>query len=356
MMRPKRNARFQIACKRNEPLITADRLRAPVGNRVRTLLFGAVGAILATDLHAAGTAAGTVIENTALVEFDSGGNPVSLQSNTTTITVAERIDIVVTLQSPAVLVAANDTDRALLFTVTNTGNGSEAFAFSIDSNLSGDEFDPVPASTSIWFDTDGSGDLNVGDLAYQPGVNEPVLPPDGSVAVLLVNDIPPMVVDGQRGTSQLTATAVTGTDLPGTVFAGAGDAGTDAVIGSSGGQQGAVGEYLVSDVQVNIVKTQAISDPVGGQEAIPGATIRYTVTIEILTAGTAAQSVLSDPIPAYTVYVPDSLRLNGVSLSDAADADAGEIDTTAAPAVVVRLGDLTTADGIQSVEFDVIIE
>ena len=36
--------------------------------------------------------------------------------------------------------------------------------------------------------------------------------------------------------------------------------------------------------------------------------------------------------------------------------DAGELDTTGAPTVVVRLGDLTQADGIQTVEFQVTID
>ena len=54
--------------------------------------------------HAAGTPVGTIIENTATVEFDLAGTPVTLQSNTTTITVVERIDVVVALQSPQQLV------------------------------------------------------------------------------------------------------------------------------------------------------------------------------------------------------------------------------------------------------------
>ena len=88
---------------------------------------------------AAGTPVGTIIENTATVDFDLAGVPITLQSNTTTITVVERIDVVVTLQSPQVIVTANDTDRALLFTVTNTGNGTETFSLAIENVLAGDD-------------------------------------------------------------------------------------------------------------------------------------------------------------------------------------------------------------------------
>ncbi len=43
--------------------------------------------------------------------------------------------------------------------------------------------------------------------------------PDGSVTVLIVNDIPATVVDGNRGFARLTADARTGTGPPGTAFA-----------------------------------------------------------------------------------------------------------------------------------------
>lgn len=305
---------------------------------------------------AVGTPVGTVIQNTATVSFDLAGTPVTLQSNTTTITVVERIDVVVTRQSPQVLVAPNDTGRAILFTVTNTGNGSEAFALAIDSALGGDDFDPVPAVPPIYFDTDGSGDFNVGDVAYNPGVNDPVLAADESRDVFIVNDIPGTVINGQLGLSSLTASAVTGTGAPGTEYAGQGDGGVDAVIGTTGGEATDIGEYLVSDVMISVIKSQLVTDPFGGSQPIPGATITYTVTVEVTSAGTATASVLSDPIPTYTTFLPGSITLNALSLSDAADADAGEYDTSGTPSVVVRLGDLVLADGIQTVVFQVTID
>ena len=315
-------------------------------------------AILAHDgtADAAGTAAGSVIQNTATVDFDLGGTPLSLDSNTTTITVAERLDVDVTLQSPQILVSASDTGRALLFTVTNTGNGSETIQLAIDNALSGDDFDPVAAVPAIYFDTDASGDFNVGDVAYTPGVNDPVLAADATVDVFLVNDIPGTVVNGQIGFSELTASAATGTGAPGTEFTGQGDGGVDAIVGTSGAEDADTGEYLVSDVLINVVKTQSVADPFGGTQPVPGATITYTITVEVASVGTATASVLSDPIPTYTTYVPNSITLNTVAVSDAVDADAGEFDSGGAPRVVVRLGDLTQADGIQTVEFQVTID
>jgi len=305
---------------------------------------------------AAGTPVGTVIENTASVTFDLAGAPTTVLTNTTSLTVVERIDVVVTLLSPQILVAASDTSRALLFRVSNTGNGTEVYTLTIDNILGSDDFDPIAAVPAIYFDTDASGDFNVGDQPYTPGVNDPNLAADASIDVFLVNDIPAAVVSGNIGRSQLTATSATGTGVPGTLFAGQGDGNVDAVIGSTGGEALEFGEYLVADVQINAVKAQAVADPFGGNEPVPGATITYTITVDVVGAGTATASVFNDLIPTFTTYVPNSLTLNAASLTDALGDDAGEFDTSVVPTIVVRLGDLTAAGGTQTVVFQVTID
>ncbi len=296
----------------------------PASSWARSTLCGCALFIYCATAGAVGTPVGTVIQNTATIDFDIAGTPLTLTSNPTSVTVVERIDVIVTRQSPQILVAPNDTGRAILFTVTNTGNGTEAFALVIDSGLGGDNFDPVPAVPAIFFDSDSSGDFNVGvDVAYIPGVNEPVLAADASQDVFIVNDIPGTVLDGQTGLSQLTATAVSGSGLPGTVLPLLGDGGVDAVVGTTGGEDSDVGDYFVSTVMLDIIKSQAVADQFGGTQAIPGATITYTVTIQVTTTGTATASVFSDLIPTFTTFVPTSITLNSLPLSDGIDADAG---------------------------------
>lgn len=311
---------------------------------------------ISNPASAVGTAAGSIIENTAIVDYELAGTPLTLQSNTTTIAVAERIDVTVTLQSPQTLVTPGETGRALLYTVTNTGNGTEAFQLSIDSVIAGDDFDPTPAVPAVYFDTDGSGDFNAGDQAYTAGVNDPDLLADESISVFLVNDIPGSLANGQIGRTELTATAETGTGAPGTVYAGQGDGGVNAVIGLTGGEAIDTGEYLVSDVLVDVLKSQLVADPFGGSEAIPGATLTYTIVVNITSAGDATASVVRDTIPTFSSYVPNSLTLNGGAISDATDGDAGEFDVSGTPMVVVRLGDLTQADGPQTIVFQVVID
>ncbi len=305
---------------------------------------------------AAGTAAGTIIENTASVDFGMDGTPFSVLSNTTTFAVAERIDVDVTVATGQAVVSTGDTDQALLFSLTNTGNGSETFVLDIESVVGGDDFDPIPAVPAIYFDTDGSGDFNTGDVAYDPGINDPVLTADETVGVLIVNGIPGDVIDGDTGRSQLMATSQTGTGAAGTVYLGAGDNGVDAVIGTSEGDDTDTGEYLVENIVINVQKSQLVTDLSGGDAPQSGATITYTITVDVTGNGTATAGALRDAIPTYSTYVPNSLLLNGTSVSDATDGDAGEFDDTGDPTVVVRLGDLTQADGVQTVVFQVTID
>jgi uncharacterized repeat protein (TIGR01451 family) len=320
-----------------------------------TLALALAAAAVPGTALAAGTLAGTSIQNTATVSFDLGGTPVVTSSNTTTLTVAELLDVDVTLQSSTVTVSAGATQQELVFRVTNTGNGPERFSLLAESVLTGDDFDPSPASPFLYFDTDSSGDLSAGDTPYVPGSNDPLLAPDASVVVLVVNDIPGSVTNGQRGRSQLAAAAATGTGTPGTVFAGQGEGGVDAVAGTSGGDDDSFGEYVVSDISLAAAKSQAVTDPFGGARPIPGARIAYEIVVTATGTGTATGAVFADLVPTGTTYVPGSLQLNGAPLTDAADADAGQFIASPAPSVRIALGDLTQADGPQTARFEVTI-
>ncbi len=323
----------------------------------RRAIFLCFCCIISAPAGAAGTAVGTLIENTAVVNYDLSGTPLTIQSNTTTLAVAERINVTVTLQSPQTPVAPGDSGRALLFTVTNTGNGTETFQLAIDSLIAGDGFDPTPAVPGIYFDTDGSGDFNAGDQPYTPGGNDPDLAADESISVFLVNDIPTGLANGLTGRSELTATSATGTGVPGTVFAGQGDGGVNAVIGTTGGEAEDTGEYLVSDVQVSVTKSQLVNDPFGGNEPVPGrhADLQHCCHGQQPRYRDGERRARRNPA-IYIVCAEQHHAATASAISDLADTDEGEFDTSGTPSVVVRLGDLTQALGPQTVEFQVVID
>jgi uncharacterized repeat protein (TIGR01451 family) len=325
--------------------------------RARWLSVAALAALSAPLFaHAAGTPAGTNIQNTAQVSYTVGSSTVTASSNTSTVRVAEMLDAVLTLASSTVQVSPGATAEELVFTLTNTGNGSETFNLTaLSAGVVGDDFDPTLAVPAVYFDSDSSGDFSGPDVAYTAGANDPVLAADASVRLLVINNIPNTALNGNRGRSQLTAAAASGTGAPGTSFGFVGDGGVEAVVGTTGGDAVLFGEYLVADVQLSAVKTQSIVDQFGGQRPLPGARINYQIVVTHSGSGTATASGFSDLIPANTTYVTGSLQLNGAALSDTADGDAGTFVSAPAPEVRVTLGDLGGASGPQTIQFAVTI-
>jgi uncharacterized repeat protein (TIGR01451 family) len=324
-------------------------------NSVPALLAGVASLIATGAAHAIGTAAGSTISNTASASYTVGGSPLSAISNTSTLTVAEIVNVVTTVQTPTVPVASGDANRAMVFRVTNTGNGPEKFSLAAISNLVGDQFDPVLATPAIYFDTDNSGTLTAADIAYVPGGNDPQLAPDAAVTILVINSIPAALTNGNAGLTQLTATSFTPPGPAGTVRAGLGVGGTDAIIGNSTGVASDRGSYVIADVQVLITKTQTIVDPFGGNRPVPGASVTYQLVVTTTGSGTATSVVIADPIPVNTSFVPGSLLLNGAAQTDATDGDAGHFSATPSPGVSFSLGNLTSAGGPQTIRFGVTI-
>ena len=305
---------------------------------------------------AVGTAAGTNITNTATVDYSIGGTPATTTSNTTTVAVAEIVNVTITLQSPTVSVAAGATNEALLFLVTNTGNSVETFALAGDSVLVGDDFDPMPASPFIYFDTRrAAATCRPATRRTSPGATIPRSRPTRASRCCSSTTF-------RRACPTATAAAASCAQRPrrgparrARCSSGQGSGGVDAVIGTSGGVGAVFGEYLVGDIQLSAVKSQTVLDPFGGSQPVPGAAIAIQVVVTATGTGTAVGAAFTDAVPANTTYVAGSLTLNGAPLTDAADADAGSFAT--APArVVVSLGDLTAAAGPQTVVFRVTID
>lgn len=292
----------------------------------------------ADTAHAAGTVAGTTINNTATATYDPGGGDVSISSNTVSLLVDELLDVTVVGTDPGdVPTTPGATGQVTRYTVTNNGNGVEAFTLSANGTLGGDNFDP--AVTSVVLDTNGNGSYDPGvDTIYTAGSNDPVLNPDQSVTVFVLTTTPGGVSDGNRGEVQLTALARTGTGTPGTSFAGAGQGGGNAVVGATGADSTDNAFFIVQSATVSFVKSASVVDPFGGTTIVPGSIVTYTLVATVNGTGALANVRVSDPVPPATTYQPGSLTLQGSPLTDATDADAGEI---ASGAIAVRLGNVT---------------
>ena len=222
--------------------------------RIAPLVIVSASIGYAQPARAVGTAAGTTISNTATATYtDPVGTVVNVPSNQVDIRVDEILNVTVASADAGDIAAlAGSTNQVLSFTVTNGGNGPEAFRIAPVNAIGGDAFDP--STTSIVLDSNGNGVYDAGvDTIYNPGSNDPVLAPDTSVKVFVLSTIPGSVTDGQRGQTDLTATAVTGSGTPGTTFTGQGTGGSDAVVGATTALGRDKGFYIVSAATVSFV-------------------------------------------------------------------------------------------------------
>ncbi len=324
-------------------------------------------------LFAAGTTAGTTISNQADVTYTVGTSNLNTSSNLESFVVDHRVDLTVAETGGGYTIAsAGATQQVQTFTVTNSGNATQDFALAPTQQVGG--FDPFTGTDPETFNT--SAPLVFVESGTTPGyqaaediatfIDE--LAADVSATVYIVADIPAGQVNGDIAAIALTATAHDAGGPPGlgpitTATAGANTPGIDVVFadgagdldGPRSGSHSDTDAYRVVNVAVNVTKSATVLDPGGGTEPVTDAVITYTVSVTVTGSGTAQGVLITDPIPANTSYNAGTLALNASTLSDVADADAGDVGDTTASTVTVDLGDLTSASPIQTITFDVII-
>jgi uncharacterized repeat protein (TIGR01451 family) len=310
----------------------------------------ALSALLATSAaHATGVDAGTLIENTASASYSIGTTTTTLDSNTVTLKVDELLNVAVTSNDSSAI-ALGSSGAVLSYTITNTGNGPEAFLLSANPTVSGNDFDAAVQSIAI--DSNGNGTYDAGvDQVLATGAPTPVLDEDAALVVFVLVTLPTGTTGGDTSQVRLTADADTGTGTPGTVFDNAGQGGGDAVVGASTASQEAVGSLVATLVSVSLTKSAAISDPFGGSQPVPGAVVTYSLVLNVTGNGAADDLHVTDIIPAGTTYKINSLVLDSSGLSDLADGDAG---TGSASGIDVSLGSVA-AGSSHTVQFSVTI-
>lgn len=300
---------------------------------------------------AGGVTAGTLIENTAVASYDDGAGSRTINSNTVTVRVDELLDVTLISLNPGP-VAARPGGAVLSFELTNQGNGPEAYRLTAIAAVAGNDFDVTVNALAI--DSNGNGTYDAGIDAVLPSPQTTaMLAPDSVLTIFALVTIPDGVSDTQRSSVDLVAGAITGSGAPGTVFAGQGVDGGDALVGTTGALATARGQLIAGMVTVDLVKSVSLRDPFGGTSAVPGTVATFTITARVNGSGTVSALSVTDTIPAGTAYAPGTLILDGTALSDAADSDAGQASDSAG--IAISLGD-TTAPSARTITFDVVIE
>jgi uncharacterized repeat protein (TIGR01451 family) len=317
------------------------------------------------EAQAAGTVAGTTVTNQVTVNYQVGGVAQTPVSATATFVVDDRVDLTVTNNGNATVTPGSN-DQVLPFTLTNTGNATHGYL--LTTSLGAGTF--AMNNVRIYVDVDQSGTLNGVDTLYTPGTNVGDIAPDAFIRLLIVSDTPAGAVDGQLRTYNLIATttnAGTATptvednspDVANAVQVVFGDGlGTDD--GNVDGAHSAGGTYSVLSATFVISKTSAVlNDPLNGvtnPKRIPGALVRYTITIENTGAAAADAVVASDPVPADTTYVAGTITLNGGAQTDISDADASDFGVTTPGAVTVNVGTIPSGALPVNITFDVTVD
>ncbi|MEZ5742546.1 MAG: hypothetical protein R3D89_02130 [Sphingomonadaceae bacterium] len=309
--------------------------------------------IAATPAYAAGVAAGTLIENTAQATFDDGTGTTTVNSNTVSVQVDELLDVTIASQD-ASAVPLNPDTAILTFEITNTGNGPEAYNLTANPTVTGNDFDTT--IDEIAYDSNGNGIYDPGvDTVIAQGGATPSIDADNTLTIFVIASSPTgALTDGDTSQVNLLAEAVTGTGPAGTTFAGQGVGGSDAVVGTTNADADTDGSIIFNFTPpptVTLVKSAAVSDPFGGSEAVPGATVTFTIVATVNGTGSVTGLHVTDAIPADTTYAAGSLTLDAGSLTDASGDDSG---IGGASGIDVDLGTVASGNS-HTVTFDVTI-
>ena len=177
---------------------------------LKTLLGAtALTVFTAGQAHAAGTAAGTTVDNIFTLDYQVGGvaqDQITNDGNSgnpapTSFTVDRVIDLSVESNTDTT-VTPGATDQELVFTLTNEGNDTHFYDLTIIDEAAADDFDASPYT--IFYE-----DPNMpGTFIEFTGANYPQLDADDSIEVRIQGDIPSGALDGEAEALSLTATTV----------------------------------------------------------------------------------------------------------------------------------------------------
>jgi len=294
--------------------------------KIFLLLFNIFFSIL---LYAQGTVAGTVINNQAGIVYILGGVEQNLTTNTDSFLVDQIIDLSLSWQdNTPIEVAAGDTDRVLTFVLTNEGNGEDNISLTYEHNTSSDF---LPQDARLFLDSNGNG-------IYDPGVDVEIsdieLGADTNATLFIVADIPDNndTVAGADSRDAIVALSQ-GSETNGTDDQHA----VDVVIRTDRDRD--EGVYVIRDYWLASHKSAVVQSDDGALHT--GTVITYSIDLSIggnAEGRTIESIVLEDMIPSGTSYRSGTLRLDGVSLTDAVDTDKGAFISNA---VRVEIGTLS---------------
>ena len=322
-----------------------------------------------TTAFAAGTTAGSTIQNKVDVTYSVGGvqqNPVPTATND--VVVDRKVNFtVVEVGGAATIVTPGSVKQATLFNVTNLSNdvldfaltvaqqsgGAGAFGGTDNFNVTSPVFYLDKADAGGNFGTFGAEDVLITKLDD--------IAADASASVFVVADIPQGRATGDVATVILTAQALDAATNAVLSTSGTNTAGKDTVLADgSGGLAGdsandglysARDDYKVSAAALSVVKySRVISDGISASnpKAIPGASLEYCIAVTNASGGAPATAVnVVDTMPSTltfdgTVAIKINGSVSGGVCSGGANGGANSGQTVSATLASIPAGETRT--------------
>jgi uncharacterized repeat protein (TIGR01451 family) len=251
----------------------------------------------------AGTPAGTTIDNQVNVNYDDtqaqAYTQVDLDADDVSggrVTVSQDYNFSTGINPASQSGDPGDVVRYLI-TVDNDGNGDDSYELSLFSSSQG-------WTWTFYIDDNDNGTWEGTEPA---ATNTGTIASGGSQGMWAVATIP-------AGTADETADA--------SVFRTTSD--------SNSATSDETGTTTVTAPILTLDKSVAV---VGGGDAIPGATLRYTITISNIGTGVATNVVIKDAVPANTTYIDDSMTIDGSGVTDDSDSPTDESECDGSEAI-----------------------
>ena len=285
---------------------------------------------------AAGTTAGTDVDNTFSLNYSVGAVPqdeINNDATPTTFKVDRLINVTVATGTAVVNVSPNQENAVLDYTVTNNGNGDQAYFLSIEQ-AAGDTLDseaPTATGTDITYSTDGGTTY----VTYDPA-SPPVLAPDDTILVRVTQDIPSQADGADDGDQAdiylvaqtrdavtpfgLTAEDTDGNDAATEENVFGDEAGPSTVDDAEDGEHSSSATYLVASADIDATKEVSVvndaydstcptigtfSYPVAAVPDaynVPGACVQYVIRVTNDASATATAITLTDDLPDNLVF------------------------------------------------------
>jgi uncharacterized repeat protein (TIGR01451 family) len=284
--------------------------------------------------YAVGVPAGTEIVNVAHLDYQVDSISFAATSNTLVDIVDQKVDMkMVCQESKSVVVGVGEKKRAMSFMLNNTGNGADKYVF---STIEGETLDFKVENAEVYIDN-GDGVFSPEDsLATEVDVSA-----DGNVTLFLVSDIPAdadkFSYNGIKASSTIQGSLVYGESKKLENFY--------AVMTTQETAKSDVCAYEVSPLALKLEKTATLSS----DKLYSGSTIHYQIAVKVIGEGTIDNIVVKDNIPTGTIYIEDSLKLDGVT--------AGDFNGTAVSVVLASIVQTTaSSDPKHQVTFDVRVQ